>query len=60
MFKKKLKHKLDWNRIIFLSFPATFLMLIFLTYPFVLIIYLINLISLYFIIKKKTNEGIRL
>ena len=57
---KKQKPKLDLNRVIFLLFPATFLMLIFLTYPFVLVVYLVNLISLYFIIKKKTNEGIRL
>ena len=50
---KKQKPKLDFNRVVFLVFPATFLMLIFLTYTFVLVIYLLNLISGYFFIKRK-------
>jgi len=47
------KTRKDFNRVVFLLFPATFFMLIFLTYPFVLIVYLINLISGYYFIKKK-------
>ena len=50
---KKQKPKLDFNRVVFLVFPATFFMLIFLTFPFVLVIYLLNLISGYYFFKKK-------
>ena len=56
--QKKRKSGFDLNRVVFLLFPATFFMLIFLTYPFVLVVYLSNLILGYLFVKKLFRSGV--